>query len=78
MIPSPMPISTWTPIIAPATEPTDTASLPPRAYSIVNAMAAITGAVNAASPAASVTRRRRAPEQPPADDEHARSRRTPR
>ena len=29
MIPSPMPMSTWTPIIAPATEPTLTASLPP-------------------------------------------------
>ena len=36
MMPSPMPIRTWTPIIAPATEPTDTASLPPRAYSTTN------------------------------------------
>ena len=33
MIPSPMPIRAWTPIIAPPTEPTDTASLPPMAYS---------------------------------------------
>ena len=63
MMPSPMPISTWTPIIAPATEPTETASLPPMAYSTVKAMAARTGAVTAASPAASGDARRRAPEQ---------------
>ena len=55
MMPSPMPMSTCTPTIDPATAPMDTASLPPMAYSTTNASAASTGAANAATPAPIVT-----------------------
>src|SRR5215218_2721785 len=55
MIASPTPINECTASIEPATAPTDTASLPPIAYSRVNATEASTGAVNAATPAAVVT-----------------------
>ena len=53
--PSPMPMTTCTPIIAAATVPTDAAPFPPSAYSRVNIRAASGGASPAAIPDATVT-----------------------
>ena len=70
MIPSPMPISVWTPTMAANTVATEAPPLPPIAYSTTNASEASTTESPAAMPAATVTEvlgRRQHPAQQPED-----------
>ena len=55
MMPSPMPISVWTPTMAANTVPTEAPPAPPMAYSTTNASDASTTEIPAATPAETVT-----------------------